>query len=174
MVKVQQHVSTQSLLQLLLPLAHVFMLFSLLQLVTLSQTPIVAVVSGSMEPAFQRGDLLILWNRSEIIIGDIPVVWFQGNPLPMVHRVIKVVHGVGDDIERQFLTKGDNNEGDDLSLYPPGRELVKRSEIVGKVVGYIPALGRPALWIMDSRTLLSQWLGSFVAEIVSRKPEIIG
>lgn len=160
MVKAQHNVSTQSLLLLLLPLAHVFMFFSLLRLVTFSQTPIVAVVSGSMEPAFQRGDLLILWNRSEIVTGDIPVVWFQGNPLPMVHRVIKVVDGVGEGIERQFLTKGDNNDDNDLSLYPPGRELVKRSEVVGTVVGYMPALGRPALWIMDSRTMLLQWLGS--------------
>jgi signal peptidase I len=154
------------LFHVLLPLGHIFMSFSLLCLAVSSHTPVVAVVSGSMEPAFHRGDVLFLWNRSEIAIGDIPVVWFQGNPLPMVHRVVKVVSvpetGAGVDAdrqERQFLTKGDNNELDDLGLYPPGRELVRRSEVVGTVVGYVPAVGRPALWMMDSRTWLSQWLG---------------
>jgi signal peptidase len=56
-----------------------------------SNYPIMVVSSESMEPAFQRGDLIFLWNRQEHIrAGDIPVVWFHGRPLPMVHRAIKV------------------------------------------------------------------------------------
>jgi signal peptidase I len=44
-----------------------------------------------MAPAFHRGDILLLWNRvSSVEPGDIPVVWFQGDPLPMVHRVVQV------------------------------------------------------------------------------------
>ncbi|KIX02316.1 signal peptidase I [Rhinocladiella mackenziei CBS 650.93] len=153
------------------------MLFSLLRLVTLSRTPLVTVVSGSMEPAFQRGDLLILWNRSEISVGDIPVVWFQGYPMPMVHRTIKTVDEAGmEETEGQFLTKGDNNQFDDLELYPPGRELVRRGEVVGNVVGYVPAIGWPALWIMDLRTGLSRRLpmwqqASWDSELIWRDGE---
>lgn len=50
-----------------------------------SPTPIVVVTSQSMEPTFQRGDILLVWNRQKYVqVGDIPVVWFKGRPLPMV------------------------------------------------------------------------------------------
>ena len=34
-----------------------------------------------------------------------------------------------------ILTKGDNNWGDDRSLYPPGQLWLNRGHIMGKVVG---------------------------------------
>jgi signal peptidase I len=50
----------------------------------------VVVISQSMEPAFQRSDLLFLWNRDTIIeIGEITVCWFGGRDLSMVHRIVK-------------------------------------------------------------------------------------
>lgn len=45
------------------------------------------------------------------------------------------------DSRQLVLTKGDNNEFDDVSLYPVGREFISRDEIVGLVRGYIPLLG---------------------------------
>lgn len=54
--------------------------------------PLMVVSSESMEPTFHRGDLIFLWNRQQRIrAGDIPVVWFDGRPLPMVHRAIQVI-----------------------------------------------------------------------------------
>jgi hypothetical protein len=51
---------------------------------------------------------------------------------------------------RQYiLTKVDNNEVDDTELYPERRSFVRREEIVGLVWGYIPLLGRSALWVRD-------------------------
>jgi signal peptidase len=48
--------------------------------------------SGSMEPAFHRGDLLLLTNYREepIRAGDIVVFRIEGRDIPIVHRVIKV------------------------------------------------------------------------------------
>ncbi len=46
-----------------LVLSTAFMLWKGLSVLTDSPSPIVVVLSGSMEPAFQRGDLLFLWNR---------------------------------------------------------------------------------------------------------------
>lgn len=40
-----------------------------------------------------------------------------------------------------ILTKGDNNELDDVALYPGGRTYVYRDEIIGVVRGYLPFLG---------------------------------
>ena len=49
-------------------------------------------VSGSMEPAFKRGDLLFLTNYREdpIRVGEIVVFKVEGREIPIVHRVLKV------------------------------------------------------------------------------------
>lgn len=48
------------------------------------------------------------------------------------------------------MTKGDNNEFDDVALYPNGRTLVSRSEAVGFVRGYVPKLGWFVICIKDN------------------------
>lgn len=52
-------------------LSTAFMLWKTLSILSDSKSPIVVVLSGSMEPAFQRGDLLFLWNRD----GLLPTCW---------------------------------------------------------------------------------------------------
>ena len=43
-----------------------------------------------MEPAFQRGDLLFLWNRSpRTEVGEIVVYNVRGKDIPIVHRVVR-------------------------------------------------------------------------------------
>jgi hypothetical protein len=57
-----------------------------------SPSPIVVVLSGSMEPAFQRGDLLFLWNRNffeETKVGEIVVYNVKGKDIPIVHRLVR-------------------------------------------------------------------------------------
>jgi signal peptidase I len=63
-----------------------------LSVITDSPSPIVVVLSGSMEPAFQRGDLLFLWNRnilSETSVGEIVVYNVKDKDIPIVHRVVR-------------------------------------------------------------------------------------
>ena len=63
-----------------------------LSLVSDSPTPIVVVLSGSMEPAYQRGDLLLLWNRNllaETAVGEVVVYSVPGKDIPIVHRVVR-------------------------------------------------------------------------------------
>ena len=50
------------------------------------------VNSGSMEPAFFRGDLLFLTNHQEepIKVGDIVVFKIEGRDIPIVHRVLQL------------------------------------------------------------------------------------
>lgn len=80
-------------LAMLTALSTPFMALKGLCVLTDSAVPIVCVISESMAPAFHRGDILFLWNRTTAVqAGDIPVVWFDDNPLPMVHRVIKVIN----------------------------------------------------------------------------------
>lgn len=68
------------------------MIWKGLMVVTGSESPIVVVLSGSMEPAFYRGDLLFLTNYKDepIRVGDIIVFRIEGRDIPIVHRVLKV------------------------------------------------------------------------------------
>jgi len=82
-----------TVLKVLLVPATIHMLWKTVSIITDSSYPMVVVISESMEPAFSKGDLLLLWNRKHIVeVGDIPVCWFPGNPLPMVHRATSVMY----------------------------------------------------------------------------------
>lgn len=60
-------------------------------LVTGSESPIVVVLSGSMEPAFYRGDILFLsMGRAPLRTGEIVVYNLDQKDIPIVHRVIQV------------------------------------------------------------------------------------
>jgi signal peptidase I len=63
-----------------------------LSVLTDSPSPIVVVLSGSMEPAFQRGDLLFLWNRNflaETDVGEVVVYNVKDKDIPIVHRIVR-------------------------------------------------------------------------------------
>ena len=69
-----------------------FQMWKGLSVVTDSPSPIVVVLSGSMEPAFQRGDLLFLSNRNllrETQVGEIVVYNVKDKDIPIVHRVVR-------------------------------------------------------------------------------------
>ena len=77
-------------LQFAMILSTAFMMWKGLSVVADSPSPIVVVLSGSMEPAFQRGDILLLWNRAkETQIGEVVVYNIKGKDIPIVHRVVR-------------------------------------------------------------------------------------
>lgn len=82
------------------------------------------VLSGSMEPTFSKGALLLVKNTRNVQEGDI-VVYQSRNEL-IVHRIISLD---GDEV----ITKGDANPVED--------EPFMKSQIKGKVIGWIPVLG---------------------------------
>ena len=55
-----------------------------------SQSPVVVMLSESMEPAFQRGDILFLNNQDDPIrAGDVVVFKIKDRGIPIVHRCLK-------------------------------------------------------------------------------------
>jgi signal peptidase I len=105
-----------------------------------SPSPIVVVLSGSMEPVFHRGDLLVLNNRKKVVdVGDVVVYNVKGRDIPIVHRVIKQhwTDKDGKGVEKQYLlTKGDNNPTDDIELYARGQTYLDRQE---EIIGLVEA-----------------------------------
>jgi signal peptidase len=156
------------ILNFALVLSTAFMLWKGLSITTDSSSPIVVVLSGSMEPAFQRGDLLFLWNRGlDTKVGEVVVYNVKGKDIPIVHRVVRRFGGGSGYVSLplhslspflrgkklteknspkapplQLLTKGDNNAADDTELYARGQDfLTRETDVVGSVVGYIPFVG---------------------------------
>jgi len=131
------------------------MLWKGLIAVTGSDSPVVVVLSGSMEPAFQRGDVLLLDNnRADIAVGDIVVFKIAGRDIPIVHRVLRAHVRVANassaaDEAADYLTKGDNNAVDDRNLYAPGQLWLKRSEIIGRAVASVPFVGMMTILLND-------------------------
>lgn len=78
-------------LSLLTAVTTPYMIWKGFSVVLDTSSPLACVISESMAPAFHRGDILLINNRTEhIAAGDIPVVWFSSQPLPMVHRAVNV------------------------------------------------------------------------------------
>ena len=53
-------------------------------------TPMAAVLSGSMEPQLQRGDLLLGTGPADLSPGDIVIFSVPGREVPIVHRIVDV------------------------------------------------------------------------------------
>ncbi|XP_043752151.1 signal peptidase complex catalytic subunit SEC11C-like [Cervus elaphus] len=125
------------------------MIWKGLIVLTSSESPILVVLSGSMEPAFHRGDLLFLTNFREdpIRAGEIVVFKVEGRDIPIVHRVIKVYEKDNGDIK--FLTKGDNNEVDDRGLYKEGQNWLEKKDVVGCARGFLPYVGMVTIIMND-------------------------
>ena len=111
------------------------------------------VVSGSMEPAFYRGDIVLIekadffgiheFDVNDIQVGDVVVYnakWFKQ---PVIHRVINIIDING---TTMYEIKGDNNDA-------PDPYYVHKDQITSKVVTFgdnlvvIPKIGYLSLWL---------------------------
>jgi len=140
-------------------LSTAFMMWKGLSVLADSPSPIVVVLSGSMEPAFQRGDLLFLWNRNffeETKVGEIVVYNVRGKDIPIVHRIVQKF---GSGSEAKILTKGDNNPTDDTALYAQDQKYLNRKDIIGSVVAYIPFVGYVTILLSEHPWLKTVMLG---------------
>ena len=111
------------------------------------------VVSGSMEPAFYRGDIVATENvntygiqefnpYTDVKVGDVVVynaMWYSE---PVIHRVIDIQQING---SKYYIIKGDNNEVQDP--YPVSPEQIKSKVLkIGNTLVIIPKIGYVTLW----------------------------
>ncbi|KZT60013.1 signal peptidase complex catalytic subunit SEC11 [Calocera cornea HHB12733] len=154
-------------------LASGLMMWKALGLVCNTESPIVVVLSGSMEPAFKRGDLLFLTNfpNEKFEVGDITVYKLPHQGIPIVHRVVEahdecVLSFMQDRssfsstvLDQFLLTKGDNNAEDDKVLYGSQMKWLKRSNVIGRVKGFLPYVGYVTIVLNDFPQLKYALLG---------------
>jgi signal peptidase I len=125
------------------------MLWKGLMLVTGSESPVVVVLSGSMEPGFHRGDILFLaLTDAPFMPGDVTVFSIEGRDIPIVHRAHSV-HENNPNEHLALVTKGDNNRVDDRGLYNPGQLFLNKKNLIGRAYAFIPYVGMVTIWLND-------------------------
>ncbi|GAB6986247.1 signal peptidase I [Nocardioides pyridinolyticus] len=145
--------------------------------VALGVNPPFSVVDGqSMRPTFSPGDLVIVKGvpAQDLEVGDIvsistPEEAKKEKHLPdeIVHRIVKQ-RGAASDVS--YITKGDNNPGEDAFVTRP-------SDVRGVVVKSIPGLGYPVLFFRSQQgrifgaALGIVIVGYFVIAAVERRQE---
>jgi len=144
---------------ILIALVAVFTLQVGLKAILHTDSPLVIVVSESMEPVFYRGDVVLLKGISEeniddVHVNDVIVYKRPGYQYPIIHRVreIKVVELDGK-VEKCFVTWGDNNWAPDPD-YPtpygmipcvPAYAVEDKALLVLPKIGLIPLVIREHL-----------------------------
>ena len=135
-----------------------YLVYFILQVSFNTESPIVVVISGSMEPAIHQGDLLFVAGKDaddikngtivdkdgDVIVFDARGLWSTAPQEPIVHRVVDK-YLIGD--TWYFRTKGDANSLPDAAAIPESR-------VIGVVIGGIPYLGWVKIFLTESGLLI--------------------
>lgn len=122
-------------------------LWQLACLATNSSLPIAVIASGSMRPAFRKGDLVIISKPLHSYdIGDIVIYHTEALAIPVIHRVVALRYTDG---KTEYRTKGDNNSHDDRELYDGKTKWLAESSIEGRVIVFVPYLGQFSILVSE-------------------------
>lgn len=112
------------------------------------------VVSGSMEPVFYRGDIVLVekanflgiheFNPEDVKKGDIVIYNANWFPDPVIHRVVAT--GTAKNGTKYYIIKGDNNPVPDPAVVYPS-QITARVITIGNQPIFIPRIGYITLWI---------------------------
>ncbi len=117
------------------------------KVVNIAGYSIMTVLTGSMEPDYKVGDIVIVKKTvtDELKVKDV-ITFYSNDPTMegqiVTHRIIDITEENG---QRLFETKGDNNQIADL-------EKVEEGDVIGKVQGRVPYVGKAANFMQTNRT----------------------
>jgi signal peptidase I len=122
-----------------------------------------AILSGSMSPSMNVGDLVVVTPTSadSMKVGDVIIFHSPIGGNLVCHRIIAISQEDGSLV---FHTKGDNNED-------PDPFNLEASSIVGKVQLCIPSMGYVVQWLRGPFGLLAIIALGAAAFLIPRKPE---
>lgn len=97
------------------------------------------VTSGSMEPDFSPGDMILIKKEPGYELGDI-VTFRDAAGQTVTHKIVGRVEG-------QFITQGTANNTEDDDLLPPER-------ILGKLQVVLPGVGQAVIFLRSPLGIL--------------------
>ena len=115
------------------------------------------IMSGSMEPTIHVKQAIITKEIDNPQVGD--AIAFGEGDFITVHRIIKE-YTEGD--SKLYQTKGDNNNTED-------KELVKQSQIKGKVKWILPGVGETILFLQNHLVFLIIAIGVLLIILLIRR-----
>ncbi|AEC52121.1 signal peptidase subunit [Pyrococcus sp. NA2] len=137
--------TTKEIISTILIVLLTFAIYFGLRIALHTKTPLVVVVSGSMEPVFYRGDVVLLKGvkPEEIKVGDVIVYKSAISRYPIIHRVrgIKTIY-INGKRELCFITWGDHNPVPDLYYTTDGvLDCVPAYAVEAKALFVFPRVG---------------------------------
>lgn len=123
------------------PIFIILIIFGAFMLGLFKYEPI-AIVSNSMDPVFNRGDVVILRKVNKTNLNKLKkydIIIYSIDKQLVAHRIINIKE---EKEELYFKTKGDANISSDL-------KWVKENQIVGKYEFHIKYVGYPSVWLND-------------------------
>lgn len=121
------------------------------------------VLSGSMEPYFHVGSVVFVDTKAtteDVQDGD-PITFYLEDGNIVTHRIVEK-----DTDNRQFITKGDANESEDISPVPFER-------LIGKAAFSIPMIGYITLQIKTKQGMMAAAAVLIVLILLYLIPELL-
>ena len=109
------------------------------------------VLTGSMEPTYAPGDVVVSVPQDDYGVGD--VVTFQpvsNDPTLITHRIVGVE--LGGPEGTMYITRGDANGADD--------DPIQAEQIMGEVLYHVPEVGHLSTAVGQHRNVLVALLGA--------------
>lgn len=97
-----------------------------------------AVLTGSMEPCIEPGDLVIIDKTAHdsLAVGD--VIQFKRDGVTVLHRIVGITQS--EKGQTAFVTKGDANNA-------PDSQPVSADDVIGRYLFRIPKIGYLPIWL---------------------------
>lgn len=94
-----------------------------------------------LKNGFKKGDIIIVWETSELKIGDIIVFKknLESTSKLIIHRIVSMEDNI-------IQTKGDSNTGQSFGM---NETNIDQEQIIGKSVFRIPFLSWPKIWVKE-------------------------
>lgn len=122
-------------------LALIFCIFLVLFMLGTFKYEPIAILSNSMSPKFNRGDIIIFEKMKELDLKKLAkgmIIVYELDGQNIAHRI----NAVEENSNISYQTKGDNNDFPDM-------KLVKINQIKGVYVFHLKYLGFPSIWLYD-------------------------
>lgn len=117
------------------------------------------ILSGSMQPEIDIGDIVIVKDVEENELQNKDIISFREGQTVITHRIIDIQTV---DNEKQFTTKGDNNNSAD-------NNVISADVIEGKVITVIPFLGKIGIMLKGKITIILAVIIFYIYLVKSEK-----